>query len=495
MRLDEYQWSRNPRGLHMVARFTKPTFSRYIDMKMGWIKLLALGSEYAGDVAMLNANGITPIIRFYFERPGARPADEGMMQAIAGYIAAGARWFEYYNEPNLDVEWPSGVVPDYSDLNNIIAPLMRNWLDWAERVVRLGGYPAFPSLAETLGGPGSVTQFLDAMLGYLAREAYDRFRALANSGLWVAVHPYYYNHFYQEASGPLDPRGPDQEDGTGAGWHFEYPYDPISQRFDPGRGVLNGTAREPYGDPVGLTGMGTAFMQRFRELFGGKMIPVVGTEGGITPVPAQGSGDSNQPDDRYPAVTETSHAEGTLAAFNWIAQQAPAWMFGLCLWKEDDYFGETGEKSVRNPARAVERLRSTTPLLKTVNKIDALLPGPGPGGLAARIPGPGPIHGQPDLHWIMLDPALDMKQFFDAAKSYWDRFRPVIVPGPELLGEVPNSKSLAITLLAQAANIETLTAMIKARGQNIYVDVIPVESTLQLQGVLSQRVADGTRFG
>ena len=39
--------------------------------------------------------------------------------------------------------------PDYNNLIGTIAPLVQNWLDWAEKIIELGGYPAFPALSDT----------------------------------------------------------------------------------------------------------------------------------------------------------------------------------------------------------------------------------------------------------------------------------------------------------------------------------------------------------
>lgn len=491
MRLDDYQWSRNPRGLHVTPNYVKPNFDRYRSLHMGWIKLIVSGTEYLSDIATLVGSGITPIIRFYFERPGARFADDALMRNTTTYIGAGARWFEFYNEPNLPIEWPEANKPDYANNDGVIAPLMANWLDWAEKVTRLGGYPAFPALAESREGPEAVIPWLNAMLEHLARNYYDRFRAVANSGLWVATHPYYYNHFYQEAGAPTAARPPEAQNANEGGWHFEYPYDPIAQANDPGRGVLQGTPREPNGDPVGLTGMGSAFMQRFRELFGGNMIPVVGTEGGITPIPGPSDG-ASQPDNRYPPVTYRSHAEGTLAAFNYLASgQAPPWMFGLCLWKEDDYFGDGN----RPAAPAVQRLADAPPLFKAVNRIEAMAPGKGPGPLGAPVPGPGPIHGMPDLHWLIMAPGTDPTVIMEAGRDYWELYRPAILTALDLIAQVPPTLSLAVTLVAPPAQADALKARIKALGPNIYIDLIPAETAAQLQAVFADRIRNDAPYG
>src|SRR5205823_3005429 len=132
--------------------------------------------------------------------------------------------------------------------------------------------------SETVGNTEDITSWLQVIMNYLADNFFDRFRNIANNGMWVATHPYFYNHFYQERKGPLDPRFPMEEKAAEGGWHFEYPYDPVSQTSHPGLTAISGGPAAPLGDPIGLTGMGHAFMYRFGDIFGGGAVPVIGTE-------------------------------------------------------------------------------------------------------------------------------------------------------------------------------------------------------------------------
>ncbi|HLY25212.1 MAG TPA: hypothetical protein VKQ72_02660, partial [Aggregatilineales bacterium] len=341
------------------------------------------------------------------------------------------------------------------------------------------------------GGDGDIVSFLTAMLTYIQDNFYDRFRAVADSGLWAAVHPYYFNHYYQEATGPLTPRQPEQENADEGGWHFEYPFDPISQANSPGITTVSGPAKFPTGDPIGLTGMGHAFMLKFADLFGGGAIPVVATEGGITPNPTNHAS-VMQADGRYPLVTWRSHGEGTLAAFNWISQHGPPWMFGLNLWKQDEYF-----KSTEGPIPAVARLGGSAPIYKSVPAIDALDgPGPGPGGHRVIVlPGPGPIHGAPDYHFLILAPGFDTNWFFGNARDYYDKFRPTVLSATDFIAYIPTSKSLATTVLATPDLVDYMSHHIKDRWPNVYFDLIVAEDATKVAGTLADRVTSGRRFG
>ncbi|MFN8419249.1 MAG: hypothetical protein U0528_08410 [Anaerolineae bacterium] len=483
MRLDEYEWSRNPRGLHNKAAPFRMDFERMIRARYGWCKMVCIGGEYMDDLPWMLSNGITPIIRVFRHNWGAAPATDELIGIWRAYANSGVKWFEFYNEPNLGNEWPNGTVQDYRNTAGIIAPLMENWLSWAEMMVSWGCYPAFPALSEATGDIVDVNGWLQAMLNYLAERQYDRFRAVMNNGLWVATHPYIYNHFYQEGEGPLKPRfSTNAQEG---GWHFEYPYDPISQATHPGITTVSGTGDFPRGDPIGLCGVGEAFLIKAYELFGGGAIPVVGTEGGIYPVP-QSPGEIHQIDDRYPAVGWQSHGEGTLAMFNWIADQAPPWMFGVALWKENDYYEGPG-----GHVPAVGLMETNLPRLKSVPPLEAL-GNVNPGALLA---GPGPVQGTPDHHALLLAPDLNPDWFFNGAKSYYEKFRPQILTDVEYISHIPHQTSLAVTVLATPATQNYAKEQISQHWANVLIDLIIVETEADLAKVLAQRVKANSRLG
>jgi hypothetical protein len=143
MRLDEYQWSRNPRGMHNKQAPFQMNFDRLVAMKMGLAKLVAIDGEYVKDVQPLMARGVTPIVRIWRPNFGAGAPDE-MLGEIRRYVDVGARWFEFYNEPNLKIEWPADNPPNYTNVDTQIAPLLENWMKWAETIISWGAYPPSP---------------------------------------------------------------------------------------------------------------------------------------------------------------------------------------------------------------------------------------------------------------------------------------------------------------------------------------------------------------
>jgi len=486
MRLDEYQWSHNPRGMHDRGTAARLDLARMMDMHMGWGKLVVLGADYLDLCEQMLKVNITPIVRIFRPHFGAAPPSDDLWSIWRTFYAHGVRWFEFYNEPNLGNEWAEGFGVDYRDIPNVIGPLMKNWLVWAEGMVAMGAYPGFPALAPAVGDVADAPSWMEAMMRFLADNYYERFRAVADNGLWCATHPYIYNHYYQQGSGVTIARDPGSQRAGEGGWRFEYPYDPITQADNPGLTAVSGGNGFSTGDPVGLISMGMAFTQKFQEYFGGLAVPVVGTEGGIIPVPTSPS-DFQQADKRFPGFTWDSHAEATVAMFNWIAGgDCPPWMFGVTLWKEDDYLA-TGS----GPVAAVRRLSESPPVTKTVQPLNALDEGPGPRGPK----GPGPIHGSPDFHFLLMAPGFNADWFFGVGQSYWERFRPTLLTSVDYIGNLNYKKSLVVTILTTPDSADVISQDIKGRWPRVWIDMIATDKIDALAKVLNERAVSGRRFG
>lgn len=515
MNLSDYQWFRNPRGLHNIGVFYPFILERYIRPKMGWAKLVVGGNEYVGAAEQLIANQCMPIIRIFRENMGAITPPEVWYENYKEYIRAGCRWFELYNEPNLDGEWPQGSWGPAVDVNwdneeEVVGPMMDNWLTWAERVIDLGGYPAFPALADSAEKRHSTVLWLEAFLQYLYENHDQRFRTVATNGLWLGTHPYIVNHYYQEPPG-----GPEhiarpyyQQRADQDGWHFEYPYDPLQQRYDPGRSVFGGTSLTPYGDPNGLVSSGEAFQVLLKKYFNIGPVPVVGTEGGIWKIPKP---DENPYliDKRYPPFSHDSHAEATLAMFRWIAEEAPPWFFGLTMWTEADYY------EIQGTVKAIRYLIDQPPVFKNVPAISTdsgRLVGleqsqevphsdepppeePEPTPTRSPLLGPGPVSGLPELHWVILAPGLQADWFFQAARRYWQTFRPTVLTDWSLIQYVPFGKSLGVTVLARKDTAEYMRSAIEEQWPNVYYDPVIFDSLAEMQQELDDRATYQKRYG
>jgi hypothetical protein len=230
--------------------------------------------------------------------------------------------------------------------------------------------------------------------------------------------------------------------------------------------------------------MGRMFNERAAQLFGTQAVPVVGTEGGIYAF----RGQVYQQDNRYPPYNEQSHAQATVAMFEWIAREAPPWFFGVTLWKEDEYY-------IPSTVPAIGHLSEIAPILKDVPPIDVLGPGIPPALATPTPPGPGPIRGQADFHMLLLGPGLDSSWFFDTSRAYWNTFRPMVTTSVDLIDLIPSTQSLAVTVIATPDLVETLRQAITGRYPNVWFDVIEADNLEEVATTLNNRVQVNRRFG
>jgi hypothetical protein len=231
--------------------------------------------------------------------------------------------------------------------------------------------------------------------------------------------------------------------------------------------------------------MGRYFNERCSALFGTQAVPVLGTEGGIWPFLPHDGGRFYQQDNRYPPYGEDSSAQATVAMFDWIARQAPPWMFGVCLWKEDELY---------NPERTapIVQLEMHEPFFKSVPPLEVLgepLVEPD-----VIVPGPGPIHGEADFHILYIAPDVQTDWFFDTARPYWQQFRPIVTTDLRLLDYFESDKSLAMTVIAPPSRVDQVTEQIKGRFEFVWFDLIVADDRQDLGDILNERVQRNQRF-
>src|SRR5438046_2267227 len=106
----------------------------------------------------LIVNEIMPIIRFDLVGPGVGGFIELPYEDYAEYAASGVRYFELYDAVNDESTWWSPAHSELSEFTwentaEVIGPLMDTWIAWAERIIGIGGYPAFPALTQNTNLP------------------------------------------------------------------------------------------------------------------------------------------------------------------------------------------------------------------------------------------------------------------------------------------------------------------------------------------------------
>lgn len=281
-----------------------------------WYKVLGDGSQRSiWHVKAIADAGIEPVIRLYADKPS--PYHVADYRVVAAYVAVGAHYFEYTNEPNLALEWagmPSdGVVIGHTFVVALCYQIKAN----IEQISRGGGVALIPAMA-----PGNESDPIDtvcynSVLRWFeiatfddGTPAADWLRAQQQAGhVAVATHARFGDHFIVERGGGV------------ATVNLDYPNDPINEAEHPGVTLWqDNTAFRSYELVDDLM---TAF---FRE-----PVPIIDTESGAE------VGDDW--DSRYEKVSRESH---WLVNREIILRMNPAhpkaWrpsLFAVCFWVRD----------------------------------------------------------------------------------------------------------------------------------------------------------------
>lgn len=327
MRLEDYPRPKNDnrRGVHWSASVYHPTgaaldfwIGELQAMQIKWVKVLDDSGGSSLELCQrLLAADIMPIVRLYRLEPNPGHIGGREEDTLRRLVAAGVRYFETNNEPDLDIEWQGGRRP-----SNWFDIVIDNFIIDADKVHAAGGLPAVPAM-----GVGSQTDPVGAVVRKGRADIFEK-------GAWVAIHNYTLNH-------PLD-----------------YPYDPVNQEGQPvtqeeydrlGPWAWEGRPRELInqwresdknpGDTLeddAACWLSFLLMDQFVVKALGYRVPIISTEGG----PVVGW----KEDRRYPRIDPNTHADWTAAITEFMqgtreihGLRCPDSYFTMCHWLIANY--------------------------------------------------------------------------------------------------------------------------------------------------------------
>jgi LysM repeat protein len=284
-----------------------------------WVKVLDDHGDSLSLCTKLLEAGIFPIVRIIRRDPPPNDSPEpnpGHINAteeevIRRLIAAGVRYFETNNEPNLATEWKNEAMPgDNVETAKLVA---LNWLFDARFILAAGGYPGLPAI--------SVGGSMDLMGALVALGRQD----ILLEGCWIALHNYCQNR-------PLD--FPDDSINRIGQTMTAEQYDQnVYTQWAWWRASLK--RADSINEVNALRAAGKSPTQTiqqdhacFREFeyynslamkYLGRSIPIISTEGGYIV--------GHREDARYPAITPDSQRDLTVALFDYMQRQAPDYYF------------------------------------------------------------------------------------------------------------------------------------------------------------------------
>jgi len=101
----------------------------------------------------------------------------------------------------------------------------------------------------------------------------------------------------------------------------------------------------------------------------------------------------------------------------------------------------------------------------------------------------------PDYHFLFIAPNLGADYLFDAARVYWDRFRPTVIVNFDLLVYIPPGRTVIVTALV-LRDTAAQTGVDLARFRlDAYFDPIVRDTLEETTSVLNQRAGLAQPFG
>lgn len=101
----------------------------------------------------------------------------------------------------------------------------------------------------------------------------------------------------------------------------------------------------------------------------------------------------------------------------------------------------------------------------------------------------------PDFHFLLVAPELGAEWLFDAARLYWDRFRPIVVSDTRLIVLIPVTRPVGVTVLARRDTISTIGVELAQRAPSAYFDPLRVETIEEARAILNARAESNQPFG
>jgi hypothetical protein len=101
----------------------------------------------------------------------------------------------------------------------------------------------------------------------------------------------------------------------------------------------------------------------------------------------------------------------------------------------------------------------------------------------------------PDYHFLLISPNLGAEWLFDAARSYWDRFRPTIINDFNFMILIPPETTIAVTVIARRDTASEFGVQLAQRRPNAYFDPVVYDLFDDTKRALDERVSASEPFG
>ena len=101
----------------------------------------------------------------------------------------------------------------------------------------------------------------------------------------------------------------------------------------------------------------------------------------------------------------------------------------------------------------------------------------------------------PDYHFFLIAPNLGAEWFFDAARQYWETFRPTVVSDLGFISLMPKSLKVVVTVLARRDTASQWGVQVAQVAPDVLFDPIVQDIFDDAKRVLNERAASNQPFG
>jgi len=101
----------------------------------------------------------------------------------------------------------------------------------------------------------------------------------------------------------------------------------------------------------------------------------------------------------------------------------------------------------------------------------------------------------PDYHFLLIASNLDAEWFFEAARLYWERFRPTVISDMSLVSIVPEDRSIAGTVVARRDRVAELGVELSKLAPEALFDPVVFDFYEDTRRALDERAQTNQPFG
>ena len=101
----------------------------------------------------------------------------------------------------------------------------------------------------------------------------------------------------------------------------------------------------------------------------------------------------------------------------------------------------------------------------------------------------------PNYHFLLIAPNLGAEWFFDAARAYWIRYRPIVVSDLELVRLIPAAYSTIVTLVSRRDTAPQWSVWLAQNAPDVLVDPVVYDRFEDATNALNLRAESVQPFG